>query len=462
MAVFGVEEDDRDEVKMFQVGRYISSNEAAWRIFGFDIHERHSTVVRLAVHLENGQRVYFTEKTARRTVEEPTATTLTAFFSLCHSDDFAKTLMYCEVPKYYTWNNKKWQRRKQGQDVENWPGIKASAAIARVYTVSPKHQECFFLRLLLHQVKGPTSFEDLRTFEGRLCNTNREACLLHGLLEDDEHWNLTLEDAAATKHPKQMRQLFAIMMHTCELSNPVDLWNNHKESLSEDIQHRIQCENPDMTITLNDIITNEALVDLEDRLMALGGPVITVYGLPPPRRNEAAALSTEILRETSYNSELLAAYVEENEQIMVSDQQVAFNLIMAKVEEQSGGIFFLDAPGGTGKTFVTNLILAKVRQKKEIALAVASSGIATNLLEKGRTAHSAFKLPLDLSRQESPTCNISKGSPTAKVLQRCKMMSSLMASSMSVGCSRVGDGNNLFVMANTKYVKKVVYKEALQ
>ncbi|KAL8606455.1 hypothetical protein ACOMHN_015544 [Nucella lapillus] len=174
MAVFGVEEDDRDEVKMFQVGRYISSKEAAWRIFGFDIHERHPTVVRLAVHLENGQKVYFTEETTRRTVEEPTATTLTAFFSLCHSDDFAKTLMYCEVPKYYTWNNKKWQRRKQGQDVENWPGIKASAAIARVYTVSPKHQECFFLRLLLHRVKGPTSFEDLRTFEGRLCNTNRE------------------------------------------------------------------------------------------------------------------------------------------------------------------------------------------------------------------------------------------------------------------------------------------------
>ncbi|KAL8587523.1 hypothetical protein ACOMHN_000929 [Nucella lapillus] len=31
-----------------------------------------------------------------------------------------------------------------------------------------------------------------------------------------------------------------------------------------------------------------------------------------------------------------------------------------------------------------------------------------------------------------------------------------------VGCSRVGDGNNLFVMANTKYVKNVVYKEALK
>ncbi|KAL8615794.1 hypothetical protein ACOMHN_048502 [Nucella lapillus] len=281
-----------------------------------------------------------------------------------------------------------------------------------------------------------------------------------------------------------------------------------------------------MTITLNDDITNEALVDLEDRLMALGVPVITVYGLPPPRRNEAAALSSEIL---------LAAYVEENEQIMVSDQQVAFNLIMAKVEEQSGGIFFLDAPGGTGKTFVTNLILAKVRQKKEIALAVASSGIAATLLEGGRTAQSAFKLPLDLSRQESPTCNISKGSPTAKVLQRCKVIiwdeatmshkrafealyrtlkdlrsdNNIMGGvtvvlsgdfrqtlpviakgtradevnarvkasylwphirrlslstnmKLYVSCSRVGDGNNLFVMANTKYVKNVVYKEALQ
>ncbi|GBP88777.1 Proton-coupled amino acid transporter-like protein CG1139 [Eumeta japonica] len=49
-----------DEINQYQLGRYISSNEAVWRILSFPIHERHPTVVHLAVHLENGQRVYFT------------------------------------------------------------------------------------------------------------------------------------------------------------------------------------------------------------------------------------------------------------------------------------------------------------------------------------------------------------------------------------------------------------------
>ncbi len=40
-----------------------------------------------------------------------------------------------------------------------------------------------------------------------------------------------------------------------------------------------------------------------------------------------------------------------------------------------------------------NLILAKVREQKRNALAVASSGIAGTLLEGGLTAHAAFKLP---------------------------------------------------------------------
>ena len=133
-------------------------------------------------------------------------------------------------------------------------------------------------------------------------------------------------------------------------------------------------------------------------------------------------LSTEIVRETSYNSEELAVFLEENEHRMVPDQKTAFSVIMNNLEHGTGGLFFLDAPGGTGKTFVTNLLLVKVRQKKDIALAVASSGIAATLLDGGRTSHSAFKLPLVLSRQETPTCNISKGSAKAKVLERCKLI----------------------------------------
>ncbi|GBL83290.1 hypothetical protein AVEN_110619-1 [Araneus ventricosus] len=101
------------------MGRYISSNEVVWRILNFPIHERHPTVIHLSVHLENGQRVYFTTGNAAQCAQAPQETTLTSFFRLCTEDEFVRTLLYNQVPKYYTWNNgnKIWQRRKQGQVV---------------------------------------------------------------------------------------------------------------------------------------------------------------------------------------------------------------------------------------------------------------------------------------------------------------------------------------------------------
>lgn len=69
-----------------------------------------------------------------------------------------------------------------------------------------------------------------------------------------------------------------------------------------------------------------------------------------------------------------------------------------------------------------SLILAAIRSENQIVLALASSGIAATLLEGGRTAHSALKLPLNLEITEHPTCNISRNSSMAKVLQKCKLI----------------------------------------
>ena len=79
---------------------------------------------------------------------------------------------------------------------------------------------------------------------------------------------------------------------------------------------------------------------------------------------------------------------------------------MLILNNNEGQIFFLDSPGGTGKTFLINLILARVRSTRDIALAVASSGIAATLLEGGQTAHATFKLPLNLTTSVIPFCNI--------------------------------------------------------
>ncbi|PKK61479.1 hypothetical protein RhiirC2_635616, partial [Rhizophagus irregularis] len=67
------------------------------------------------------------------------------------------------------------------------------------------------------------------------------------------------------------------------------------------------------------------------------------------------------------------------------EQYAIYNTVIQAVEQNSSEYLFVDGPGGTGKTFLYNTILAKVRSHGEIALPVASSGIAALLIIGGRT-----------------------------------------------------------------------------
>jgi hypothetical protein len=62
----------------------------------------------------------------------------------------------------------------------------------------------------------------------------------------------------------------------------------------------------------------------------------------------------------------------------------------------------LDGPGGTGKSFVFEALLAWTRGRGEIALACAWSGLAATLLTGGRTCHSTFGLPVPLPPVDVP------------------------------------------------------------
>ncbi|KAL5704116.1 hypothetical protein ACHQM5_022589 [Ranunculus cassubicifolius] len=58
------------------------------------------------------------------------------------------------------------------------------------------------------------------------------------------------------------------------------------------------------------------------------------------------------------------------------------------------GFFFINGAAGTGKTFLYNTIATQHRSEGKIVVMVASSGIASLLLNGGRTTHSTFKIPL--------------------------------------------------------------------
>lgn len=174
------------------------------------MRDTHPPVIHLNVHLENFQRVIFTTDNIRDKILNPQNTTLMAFFKLCQTDEFSKTLLYEDVPLYYMFNKHlgNFTRRKKGTPVEGFPGIKRQHVIGRVYAVHPNNTECFYLWMLLHTVRGPTSFNDLRTVEGVLHLTYQSACRALGLLEDDSHWDETLREAFVSYSPSKLHQLF--------------------------------------------------------------------------------------------------------------------------------------------------------------------------------------------------------------------------------------------------------------
>ena len=63
--------------------------------------------------------------------------------------------------------------------------------------------------------------------------------------------------------------------------------------------------------------------------------------------------------------------MDDNEPRLVDDKKHAYHSIINSIEHVKGGLFFIDTPGGTGKTFLTNLLLAKVYQRQHIAFEVA-------------------------------------------------------------------------------------------
>lgn len=92
------------------------------------------------------------------------------------------------------------------------------------------------------------------------------------------------------------------MFQTCDQSSPQYLWDNHKEAFCEDVLQRVRRENPCINVELTEVIQNEVLLILEDRVLQLGGKQLVEYGLPAPNRDQHG-MAEEMMRETCYNLE---------------------------------------------------------------------------------------------------------------------------------------------------------------
>jgi len=101
-------------------------------------------------------------------------------------------------------------------------------------------------------------------------------------------------------------------------------------------------------------------------------------------------------------------------------QMAGYEEILDHVLKNKGQVFFVDGPGGTGKTYLYKALIAKVRSMDLIVVATATSGIAASIMPGGRTTHSRFKIPIKLSG--NTMCSFTKQSGTAELLRKASMI----------------------------------------
>jgi len=395
-------EKNIDEISAYQSARWISPLEAMWRIFSFNLSEICPTIYSLQLYIENHQQVIYDNEDNLCTVVENENTKkkkLTEFFRMNEVDEIARTLLYRDFPIHFFWNTHK----------KIWSHKKKQIVIGRIVTVNPFEGDRYYLRVLLNHIRGCTSFQDLRTSYGVTVVTYREAAFLHGLLGGDNHCEECLSESIIYEMPASLRRLLATLLILYNPNNPKLLWNKFKSYMIDDSIHE--------NISSHDAELH-GLKDINCILESVGKN-INDYEMVPfnVNINKNDKLKRMIEDETT-NLNIDENYIYEAN--LNNAQQIAYDMIIEKISLGLGGAFFIDGPGGTGKTYLYKALLRTVRSKNVIALATASSRLSASFLPGGRTAHSRFKTSLEITGEVS--CSVRKQSALGILLKMCKLI----------------------------------------
>ncbi|RYQ82675.1 ATP-dependent DNA helicase PIF1-like [Arachis ipaensis] len=138
--------------------------------------------------------------------------------------------------------------------------------------------------------------------------------------------------------------------------------------------------------------------------------------MPVPNNSLVSQFSNlMLLRELQYDTVYLTREHDANVLKLNEEQRVVYDKIIDCVSNKRHGFFFVYGFGGTGKTFLYRVLSNRLRSEKKIVINVASSGIASLLLPGGKTAHSMFYIPVDLT--EDTVFRIKKDSAKAEVVR---------------------------------------------
>ncbi|XP_026450614.1 uncharacterized protein LOC113350698 [Papaver somniferum] len=258
--------------------------------------------------------------------------------------------------------------------------------------------------------RGATSYENLLTVDCRRYQTFKSAAEARGLLENDNSLRACMAEAATNKMPSALRTLFGSIL---VFRNSVDtrkLWYVFFNDMVEDYASSSD--------TSPAYLSNRLFREL-GQMLHQHGKRLKDYDLPA-----IVGILDDNLHVSDLMEEEVSILVFEKDMMNVDklneDQSKAYDAIMGVVRRKESRVFFVDGPGGTGKTFLYRAILSTVRRSGGIAIATATYGVAATMLPGGRTAHSRFKLPF--TPASTSTCDIAKNDKLADLLRQATVI----------------------------------------
>lgn len=419
-----------DEIKCYHEARYLSPCEALWRLFEYPVREQSPPVITLHVHLPGENPVSWEEgltvEELQRKADERDSTLMGFFKWNLNKARNAQQAgraynrdegdLYLHFPETHVWvpSQRRWKLRERG------------TALGRVQQSTPQQGERWYVRRLLMAIRGPTSFNDLRTVDGVEYPTFQEACQVLGLVEDDSEWRQCFTESRTFRTGEALRGLFTIAL---EYGPPVDslaLWNEFREWICDDLPRRIEVWRAQglllaISVDTPDLHYDLGLYEIRQRLKEFGKD-LSHFQLPEPQQAWDQHIGNPLIQQQrNYDTGHEQQMINQLQQRLNQNQRSAYDAIIHSLETTSEDCrFFIQGPAGTGKTFLYHCLCHYLRAQSKIVLCVASSGIAALLLPGGTTAHSRFKIPLNV--EPNSHCNITATSQLAALLSETSLI----------------------------------------